>query len=144
MLGPQPSEAEPPCPPCAERLEPKQSLACLCRTAQCPRDLDRALSKLDSFVAFGKGCDYAWLIQRIGHGYDVFVFTRSRGELVYAQHTSGDHAVTCEDGSQQLLLEGGEAPKCSTVDWCRFAHVDFTIGIGELDTVRTCNERALR
>lgn len=139
-------EPEPPtaCPPCGEHLPAEQSLRCLCHTAKCPRDLDDALSDLHAYAAYGEGCGAAWFIRRSGHGYDVFAFERRSGDLVFAQHTAGDKAVTCEDGSEQLLLEGGRAPDCSHVDFCRFAHVDFAIGLGELDSVRTCDEPSLR
>ena len=142
--APQRADTDGACPPCGEHLSAEQSLRCLCRTAKCPRNLDRALSNLEAFAAYGSGCGHAWLIQRAGQGYDVFAFARRSGELVFAQHTSGSDAVTCEDGSQELLIEGGQPPDCTHVDFCRFAHVNFTIGIGELDMVRTCNEGALR
>ncbi len=144
VLPAQPPDAPADCPPCAEGLSAEQSLRCLCRTSKCPRDLDRALSNLEAFAAYGSGCGHAWFIQRAGQGYDVFAFARRSGALVFAQHTSGTEAVTCEDGSQQLLVEGGQPPDCTHVDFCRFAHVNFTIGLGELDTVRTCNEGATR
>jgi hypothetical protein len=141
---PQPNDAEEACPPCMEQLSAEQSLHCLCRTSKCPRDLKAAQSNVEAYVAYGRGCDQEWFIQRSPHGYDVFVYARGSGSLVFAQHTAGNEAVTCEDGSQQLIVEGGNLAACEHVDFCRFAHVDFAIGIGELDRVKTCNERMFR
>jgi hypothetical protein len=143
---PMSAEPEQGCTPCGEHLSASKSLRCLCRSARCPTDLDRALSDLTAFAAYAKGCRHAWFVARMGQGYDLFVFQRNSGELVYAQHTDGDASVTCEDGTQSLLLEGGRVPVCEEQDmvWCRFAHVNYPIGIGELDRVKVCGERALR
>lgn len=140
------AEPEQGCTPCGERLYPAKSLRCLCHSTRCPTDLDRAVSDRRAFAAYGNGCDHAWFIERMGRGYDLFVFQRKSGALVYAQHTDGDESVTCEDGTQSLLLEGGRVPVCEEQDvvWCRFAHVDYPIGIGELDSADTCDERAVR
>jgi hypothetical protein len=139
------AEPEQGCSPCGERLSPAQSLRCLCRSTRCPTDLDRALSDRRAFAAYGEGCGHAWFVERMGRGYDLFVFQRMSGALVYAQHTDGDESVTCDDGTQALLLDGGLVPVCEEhVVWCRFAHVDYPIGIGELDSAETCDERALR
>jgi hypothetical protein len=143
--SPQPdAEPEPECTPCGEHLSEQASLGCLCARTHCPPDFDRARSDLRSYAAYGTGCDSAWFLERFGRGYEVFAYRRRSGALVYTQYTDGDEAVACEDGSRQLLLEGGRAPQCPRIVWCRFAHVDYAIGLGELDSAQTCDERVLR
>lgn len=139
------AEPEIECTPCGERLSAQQSLRCLCRTLSCPRDLDRALTTLEPYAAFGTGCDHAWFVRRIGRGYDLLVFLRSSGALVYAQHTTGDMGFTCEDGTETLIVEGGRVPECDGEHmlWCRFAHAGSEIALGTLDSAMVCDERAL-
>jgi len=140
---PQP-EAD--CTPCGERQTTQEHLRCLCRATHCPTELDRALSDPASYAAYGRGCGHTWLIDRIGRGYDLYVYGRRSGSLVYIQRSTGDDFVQCEDGTESLISEAGEAPNCSgeQIEWCRLGGTEWPIGIGELDSARTCDERTLR
>ncbi|HKU37436.1 MAG TPA: hypothetical protein VJR89_04795 [Polyangiales bacterium] len=140
--GPAAAES---CTPCGERLSAEQSLRCVCVREACPPDLDRARADLSKYAAYGTGCGHAWVVERSATGYALFVYERRSGELVYAQ-SAADGTLTCLDGSEQSLLEGGRAPMCEgeEVSWCRLARSGSPIGIGELDSARRCNERSLR
>ena len=139
-------EPEAGCTPCGEGLSAQKSLRCLCRTLRCPSDLDQALSVAGGYAALGTGCGHSWFVQRMGRGYDLLVFQRGSGAIVYAQHAMGDAGVACVDGSEALVIEGGRVPQCADEQmvWCKFPHVDYSIGLGELDAAKTCDERALR
>ncbi|HKP58118.1 MAG TPA: hypothetical protein VJV78_15405 [Polyangiales bacterium] len=134
------------CTPCGEGLSPQKALRCLCSSLHCAIDLEHALSDRSNDAAFGSGCGHAWFVERIGHTYDLFIYQRRSGQLVYIQHGGTEPGVTCEDGTQTILLEAGEAPRCDEqdMDWCKFAHAESPIALGELDSARTCDENAVR
>lgn len=138
-------EPEAGCTPCGEGLSREKSLRCLCSSLRCAADLEHAL-KRGNHAAFGSGCGHAWFVERVGHTYDLFIYQRSSGALVYVQHGGTEPGVTCEDGTQTILLEAGKAPSCDEqdMDWCKFAHAESPIALGELDLARTCDERAVR
>lgn len=138
-------EPEADCTPCGEGLSPEKSLRCLCSSLHCAVDLEHALEKSDH-AAFGSGCGHAWFVERVGHTYDLFVYLRRTGALVYIQHGGSEPGVTCEDGTQTIVLQAGEAPRCEAEDmlWCKFAQAESPIGLGELDLARICDDRAVR
>jgi hypothetical protein len=140
----EPSEEEPgsSCDGCIQDSMPKESLRCLCRLTNCPTDLRRAASSLRDFAAYATGCGYVWFVRRVDESYDLFVYELEGGKLVYGQHSVAK-PVMCSENST-LLLEGGQTPQCEAPEWCRFAHVDYVIGVGELDTVDVCDERTFR
>jgi hypothetical protein len=131
------------CDACFQHLPPRDSLRCVCRLANCPADLRHAVSNLQDFAAYANACNLAWFVRRSDKGYDLFVYGLETGRLIYAQH-AGAQPLICADEPPNLLVSGGQDPMCEAPDWCRFAHVDYTIGIGELDSVKVCDEGKLR